>query len=313
MYTVVFGAMGYLVRLIPEKKPRRRCHSLRPSHKHGKASVNQPNILHLLSEVRKIAIMLALLTGLLFSHTALAADIARFEAESMSLPTGGTTLSGAWAQANCSGGVCAKLEDDGTATKSITTTTRAEEIRVIAQRGASSTTGVIAINVSVDGVAQAARVVDQLPADSSMQAYVWIVSVPAGKRTIGVIGSDLAGANSLIFDVVSLDNGASPPADADGVTEGQEVSHLHPALEELLGPLEAPKEDRSSYHRGPYLPDRRASKDPRQSALVRKWLEGHPRIEARFHAEGSGVAQPHRVLWWHIFRREPVRRIVLCG
>src|SRR3712207_2527975 len=117
MYTVVFGAMGYLVRLIPEKKPRRRCHSLRPSHKHGKASVNQPNILHLLSEVRKIAIMLALLIGLLFSHTALAADIARFEAESMSFPTGGTTLSGAWAQANCSGGGCAKLEEDGTATK----------------------------------------------------------------------------------------------------------------------------------------------------------------------------------------------------
>ena len=72
--------------------------------------------------------------------------------------------------------------------------------------------------------------------------------------------------------------------------------------------------DRASYHTGPYLPDRRASKDQRHSALVRKWLEGHPWIGARFHAEGSGVGQPHhRVLWWRIIRREPLRRTVLCG
>jgi hypothetical protein len=50
-------------------------------------------------------------------------------------------------------------------------------------------------------------------------------------------------------------------------------------------------------------PDRRQSEDPRQSALVRKWLEGHPRIEHAFIPKGAAWLNLIEA-WWRVFRRQ---------
>src|SRR5215207_199274 len=84
---------------------------------------------------------------------------------------------------------------------------------------------------------------------------------------------------------------------------GRQVAHLHLALEELQELPEATAGDRAGYPTGPYLPDRRQSKDPRQSALVRKWLEGHPRIEHAFIPKGAAWLNLIEG-WWRIFRRQ---------
>ena len=71
------------------------------------------------------------------------------------------------------------------------------------------------------------------------------------------------------------------------------------------------EEDRASSPTGSYLPDRRQSKDPRQrpgEEVARRASEGR----ARFHPEGSGMAQPHRGLVAY-FPTTGLCRTVLCG
>src|SRR3712207_6947496 len=63
-------------------------------------------------------------------------------------------------------------------------------------------------------------------------------------------------------------------------SRGRQVAHVHLTLEKLQELPEATKQDSAIYPTGPYLPDRRQPKDPRQRPGVREWLEGHPRIES---------------------------------
>jgi hypothetical protein len=74
---------------------------------------------------------------------------------------------------------------------------------------------------------------------------------------------------------------------------GRQVAHLHLALEELQELPEATAGDRAGYPTGPYLPDRRQSKDPRQRP-GKEVARRAPEDETRFHSQRSGVAQPHR-------------------
>src|SRR5215210_2286085 len=92
---------------------------------------------------------------------------------------------------------------------------------------------------------------------------------------------------------------------------GRQVAHLHLTLAKLQELPEAPKEDRASCHTGPYLPDRRQSKDPRQcpgKGVARRASEDR----ACFHPEGSGVAQPHGGLVAYFPTTGPCGT-VLCG
>src|SRR5215211_6812011 len=79
----------------------------------------------------------------------------------------------------------------------------------------------------------------------------------------------------------------------------------------IKAPPEATKEDRASYHTGPYLPDRRQPKDPRQR--LGKGVARRPSEDrARVHPQGGCVAQPHRGLVAY-FPTTGLCRTVLCG
>src|SRR5215203_3476114 len=92
---------------------------------------------------------------------------------------------------------------------------------------------------------------------------------------------------------------------------GRQVAHLHLALEELQELPEATEEDRAGYPTGPYLPDRRESKDPRQRP-GKEVARRAPKDRACVHPQGSGVAQPHRGVVAYI-PPTGLCRTVLCG
>src|SRR3712207_4197833 len=73
---------------------------------------------------------------------------------------------------------------------------------------------------------------------------------------------------------------------------GRQVDHIHLTLEKFRELPEATEEDRAGYPMRPYLPDRRQFKDPRQRP-DKEVARRASKDRARFHPQGSGVAQPH--------------------
>ena len=92
---------------------------------------------------------------------------------------------------------------------------------------------------------------------------------------------------------------------------GRQVDHIHLTLEKFQELPEATEEDRADHPTRPYLPDRRQSEDPRQRP-GKEVARRAPEDRARFHPEGSGVAQPHRGVVAYI-PTTGLRRTVLCG
>src|SRR5215216_147098 len=84
---------------------------------------------------------------------------------------------------------------------------------------------------------------------------------------------------------------------------GRQVAHLHLTLEKLQELPEAAEEDRAGYlPRGLIclIADNLKIHD---SALVRKWLEEHPRIEHAFIPKGAAWLNLIEG-WWRVFRRQ---------
>ncbi|MBA3474888.1 MAG: heparin lyase I family protein [Rubrobacter sp.] len=146
--------------------------------------------------VRLALVVVALMAGLLFCQTALAADIAFFEAESMKYGT----FASAVTSSGASGGQALRYENDGTATKSITTTQGAAQVVVRARNSDYSLGTYQSVGVTVDGVDKG----KQQLRSRVYEDYAFNVTIPAGTHTIGVVGSSLESEDAMLADTVRL-------------------------------------------------------------------------------------------------------------
>jgi hypothetical protein len=194
--------------------------------------VNRLDILHLSPKARKVAVALALLVaGLLFSQAAaLAADSVFFEGESMSYGSFANVTTPGY---QASGGAVLRYSSDGQADKSVRTTEASSAV-VVKAKSAYASTSDIQMKVLVDGVHKGTKTVPL--GATKLAEYSYAANIPAGSRTISVVGVDLAGENALIVDYVRLNAAASSPEppppssdiDGDGVPDSEDQCDSQP-------------------------------------------------------------------------------------
>ena len=204
------------------------CNSPRPIHKpirrHGKVPVNQPNIVHPLRGLFKVALASAMLATLvLYSTTAMAADAPSFEAEAA---TRGTFASSV-ADSSASAGRTLKYTAAGTATKQITVADEATSI-VVRARGPLSFDSRAILEVKLDGVTKFRKRLTS----NSYERYVAATTIPAGTHTIGLKADNVTKSRTLYADVVTLPAQAAAPTTWQGVATGSVIDGASPTLQQ---------------------------------------------------------------------------------